>query len=227
MVFHVINRGVGRQQLFFNDDDYLAFERVIRETLEKRAMRILSYCLMPNHWHFTLWPERDGDLGKFMQLLTVTHVTRWQTNYNMVGYGHLYQGRFKSFPVETDDYFYQVNRYVERNALRANLVTKARTGSGVAFGFENSALRNIDRCFPIGRSPNLANGWSMSTSQPPNLNWKRFEEVVFGAHPMAARIGSRIQRRTLGSNLPYDLQGDPKSNKLDLSPFLPWQHGHQ
>ena len=43
----------------------------------------------------------------------------------MVGYGHLYQGRFKSFPVETDDYFYQVNRYVERNALRANLVSKA------------------------------------------------------------------------------------------------------
>jgi len=126
MVFHVINRGVGKQQLFFNDDDYLAFERVIRETLKKRPMRILSYCLMPNHWHFTMWPENDGDLGKFMQQLTVTHVTRWQKHYNMVGYGHLYQGRFKSFPVESDDYFYQVNRYVERNALRANLVTKAQ-----------------------------------------------------------------------------------------------------
>ena len=125
MVFHVINRGVGKQQLFFNDEDYLAFERVIQETLEKRPMRILSYCLMPNHWHLALWPENDGDLGKFMQRLTVTHVTRWQKNYNMVGYGHLYQGRFKSFPVETDDYFYQVNRYVERNALRANLVSKA------------------------------------------------------------------------------------------------------
>jgi len=119
MVFNVINRGVGKQQLFFNDDDYLAFERVIRERLEKRPMRILSYCLMPNHWHFTMWPENDGDLGKFMQQLTVTHVTRWQKHYNMVGYGHLYRGRFKSFPVESDDYFYQVNRYVERNALRA------------------------------------------------------------------------------------------------------------
>ncbi len=125
MVFHVINRGVGKQQLFFNDQDYLAFERVIQETLEKRPMRILSYCLMPNHWHFVLWPEDDVDLGKFMQRLTVTHVTRWQKNYNMVGNGHLYQGRFKSFPVETEDYFYQVNRYVERNALRAKLVSKA------------------------------------------------------------------------------------------------------
>jgi len=88
-------------------------------------MRILSYCLMSNHWHFVLWPENDGDLGHFMQRLTVTHVTRWQKHFNMVGHGHVYQSRFKSFPVETDDYFYQVNRYVERNALRANLVNRA------------------------------------------------------------------------------------------------------
>ncbi len=88
-------------------------------------MRILGYCLMPKHWHLVLWPEGDDDLGSFMQRLTVTHVTRWQRNYNMVGYGHVCQGRFKSFPVETDDYFYQVMRYTERNALRAKLVTKA------------------------------------------------------------------------------------------------------
>ncbi len=126
MIFHVLNRGVGKQQLFFNDDDYLAFEQVIQETLEKRPMRILSYCLMPNHWHFVLWPENDGDLGHFMQRLTVTHVTRWQKHYNMVGDGHVYQNRFKSFPVETDEYFYQVNRYVERNAQRAKLVVTAQ-----------------------------------------------------------------------------------------------------
>ena len=125
MVYHVINRGVGKKKLFFKDEDYLAFERVIVETLEKRLMRILSYCLMPNHWHFVLWPENDSDLGSFMQRLTVTHVTRWHKHYNMVGYGHVYQSRYKSFPVETEDYFYQVMRYVERNALRANLVTKA------------------------------------------------------------------------------------------------------
>ncbi len=124
-VYHVLNRRVGRQQIFFSDDDYLAFERIIVDTLEKREIRILSYCLMPNHWHFVLWPENDGDLGQFVQRLTITHVTRWQRHYNMVGYGHMYQGRFKSFPIETDDYFYQVMRYTKRNALRANLVVKA------------------------------------------------------------------------------------------------------
>jgi putative transposase len=125
MVYHVLNRGVGKNKLLYTDDDYLAFERVIADTLEKRPMRILGYCLMPNHWHFVLWPERDGDLAGFMQRLTVTHVTRWQKAHRRVGFGHVYQSRFKSFPVETDEYFYQVLRYVERNALRANLVKRA------------------------------------------------------------------------------------------------------
>ncbi len=125
MVYHVLNRGVGKQDLFYNDDDYLAFERVIQETLAKRPMRILAYCLMRNHWHFVLWPENDGDLGRFMQRLTITHATRWQKQNNMVGFGHVYQGRFKSFPVETEGYFYNVVRYVERNALRANVVRRA------------------------------------------------------------------------------------------------------
>lgn len=125
LVYHVLNRGVGRNRLFFREDDYLAFEQVIGETLEKRPMRILSYCLMPNHWHFVLWPEKTGDLAAFMHRLTVTHATRWQKHFKRVGFGHVYQGRFKSFPVATDEYFYRVNRYVERNALRANLVKRA------------------------------------------------------------------------------------------------------
>ena len=125
MVFHVLNRGVGRQRLFDKPADYAAFEELLEETLVKQPIRICSYCLMPNHWHFVLWPENDGDLAAFMQRLSVTHVTRWQKHRCRVGEGHVYQGRFKSFPVEADDYFYQVTRYVERNALRANLVEHA------------------------------------------------------------------------------------------------------
>ncbi len=125
MVFHVLNRGVGRQRLFEKPADYAAFEDVMTETLEKVPIRICSYCLMPNHWHLVLWPEEDGQLARFMQRLTVTHVTRWQSHRRRMGQGHVYQGRFKSFPVETDEYFYQLVRYVERNALRAKFVARA------------------------------------------------------------------------------------------------------
>jgi putative transposase len=125
MVYHVLNRGVGRRTLFKKNDDYLALERIIDETLRSRPMRICAYCLMPNHWHFVLWPERDDDLSAFMQQMTNTHVKRWKEHYHETGLGHLYQGRFKSFPVQTEEYFYQVVRYVERNALRAQLVQQA------------------------------------------------------------------------------------------------------
>lgn len=80
---------------------------------------------MPNHWHFVLWPENDGDLAAFMQQLTTKHVRRWQLHRGQVGYGHVYQSRYKSFPVEEEEYFYQLVRYVERNALRATLVKRA------------------------------------------------------------------------------------------------------
>lgn len=112
-------------RLFLKEADFEAFERAIEQTLETRPMRILAYCLMSNHWHMVLWPESDGDLGAFMQKLTITHARNWQINRGRVGYGHLYQGRYKSFPVQNDEHFYQVVRYVERNALRADLVRRA------------------------------------------------------------------------------------------------------
>ena len=125
MVFHVWNRAVDRKRIFAKDADYSAFERILEETLESYPMRICAYCLMPNHWHLVLWPEHDGELAAFMQRLTISHVRCWQEHRHRVGYGHLYQGRYKSFPIETDEYLYQVLRYVERNALRANLVPRA------------------------------------------------------------------------------------------------------
>jgi putative transposase len=125
MPFHVLNRGVNKQTLFYNEYDYAAFEGILSETLEKTPIRILAYCLMPNHWHFVLWPEESEQLAAFMQRLTITHATRWQKHYDRVGLGHVYQGRFKSFPIETEEYLYRVLRYVERNALRAGLVERA------------------------------------------------------------------------------------------------------
>jgi putative transposase len=124
-VFHVLNRGNERRAIFEADGDYLAFLRTLGETLERVPLRILAWCLMPNHWHLLLWPHDDGQLGQFMQRLTTTHVRRWRLFRHSVGHGHLYQGTYKSFPVEKDEHFYTVCRYVERNPLRAKLVRRA------------------------------------------------------------------------------------------------------
>lgn len=125
LVYHVLNRSVARLPLFQKPADYEAFERVLCEAHDRWPMRILAYCLMPNHWHFVLWPRKDGELTDFMRWLTNTHTMRWHAHYHTSGTGHVYQGRFKAFAVETDEYFYTVVRYVERNALRAEFVAHA------------------------------------------------------------------------------------------------------
>lgn len=124
--YHVLNRANSRMTIFRKDADYQAFERILAEALGHVAgMRLLAYCLMPNHWHLVLWPRHDGELSDFGHWLTLTHTQRWHAHYHNIGYGHLYQGRFKSFPVQEDEHLLTVCRYVERNALRAGLVKKA------------------------------------------------------------------------------------------------------
>ena len=123
--FHVLNRANARTRIFSRDADYAAFERVMRETAARKPMRILGYLIMPNHWHLVLWPEHDGELGAFMQRLTTTHVRRWHLQRKSVGCGHLYQGTYKSFPIEADEHLLAVLCYVERNALKAGLVERA------------------------------------------------------------------------------------------------------
>ena len=124
-VFHVLNRANMGATIFQTPEDYAAFERVLQEAVERTGMRLLAYCVMPNHWHLVVWPRRDGDLSKFVGWLTLTHTQRWHASHGTVGTGHLYQGRFKSFPVEPDQHFLTVCRYVEGNPLRAKLVSLA------------------------------------------------------------------------------------------------------
>ena len=125
LIYHALNRAVARATIFDDEGDYDAFLRVLAQAASRHAMRVLAYCAMPNHFHLVLWPRGDGDLSRFMRWLTMTHTQRWHAHRHSAGTGHLYQGRFKSFPVQDDGHFYTLCRYVERNALRAGLVPRA------------------------------------------------------------------------------------------------------
>ena len=126
MAYHVLNRAVGRQVLFDGSGDYKAFEQVLEQAHRRDPLRILAYCIMPNHWHLVVWPDpgRDDQLSSFMHWLTMTHTQRWHAFHGTTGTGPLYQGRFKAFPIQTDEHLWTVIRYVERNPLRAGLVPR-------------------------------------------------------------------------------------------------------
>ena len=125
-VYHLLNRAALRYRIFRTDKDFAAFERLLYEAHERfPGVRVLAWCIMANHWHLLLWPRKDGELSTFMFWLTMTHAARYRTAHHTVGYGPLYQGRFKSFVVQRDDYLLTAGRYIERNPLRAKLVPRA------------------------------------------------------------------------------------------------------
>ena len=150
MVFHVLNRGVNRRTLFYDARDYEAFVADMLETLRTRPMRICSFCLMPNHWHMVLWPERDNDITSFVHHLASLHASRWKRRHEEVGMGPLYQGRFKAFPIQTDHHFFTVVRYVERNPLRANLVNSAEAWRWSSLGQASFPLQIPISDWPVG-----------------------------------------------------------------------------
>jgi putative transposase len=126
IVYHVLNRANGRLRIFKKPADFEAFEQILAEGVDLFSMRLCGYCIMSNHWHLVLWPRTDGDLSAFMKWITVTHSHRWHRAHGTVGIGHLYQGRYKSFPVQGGAHYLTLMQYVESNPLRAKLVKHSR-----------------------------------------------------------------------------------------------------
>ena len=140
VVYHVLNRANARQTIFHGPQEYRLFEQILAQAHERVAMRTIGFCIMPNHWHLVLWPREDGDLSEFMRWMTVTHTQRHHARHKTVGTGHIYQGRFKAFPVQRREPnlsdrqagvviganpLWPLLRYVEQNPLRAGLTDRA------------------------------------------------------------------------------------------------------
>ncbi len=151
-----------RLPLFQKDDDYVAFQRVLADSLERPdAPDLLAWCLMPNHWHLVVQAGRRTNLSTWMQWVTVTHTHRWHAHTHTAGQGPLYQGRFKSFPVQEDAHFLTVCRYVEANARRAKLVKRAEAWPWCSLWVRRrgkSALRRWLQPWPVDRPRNWLAG---------------------------------------------------------------------
>jgi len=124
LIYHIINRGNGRQQVFHTEGDYRCFVDLMAEGRERYPVKLLAWCLMPNHFHLLVSPERGEDLSRWMQWVMTSHVRRYHRLYQSSG--HVWQGRYKSFVVQNDTHLLTVARYIEGNPLRASLVSSSR-----------------------------------------------------------------------------------------------------
>lgn len=198
LVYHVLNRRVMRLPLFSKDADYLAFEGILAESLERPdAPSLLAWCLMPNHWHLVVRAGKQTNLSTWMQWTTVTHTHRWHAHTQTVGEGPLYQGRFKSFVVQSDPHFLTVCRYVEANAKRAKLVRRAelwRWSSLWSRSYAGSPLRRWMQAWPVDRP----RGWLADVNEAMN------EEALALLRQSVTRgtpMGTDVWRRRIAERL--------------------------
>jgi putative transposase len=130
--YHVINRGNNQNPLFHDRADYIAFLWLIAEANDRVPLPIIGACLMPNHVHLLVRPQYDTEVADWTHWLFTTHARRYHKKY--ASSGRVWQGRFKAFVIQDDAHLLTVLRYVERNALTANLTDRAE-------GWEWGSLR--------------------------------------------------------------------------------------
>jgi putative transposase len=169
-------------------------------------MRLIAYSLMPNHFHLALWPREDGDLGQWMQWLLTTHVRRYHQHYHSSG--HVWQGRFRAFPLQEDEHLLAVIRYIERNALRANLVGRAEEWrwSSLRWWLEPGELPFLDPG-PVPRSEN----WLEVVNSPQTeAELERVRHSIRRGTPFGAEGWIRQTAITLGLESALRPQGRPR-----------------
>src|SRR5271166_4459304 len=168
---------------------------------------------MPSHWHLVVWPREDGELSRFTGWLTLTHTQRWHAHRHSTGSGHVYQGRFKSFAVQDDEHFYTVCRYVERNALRVNLMQRAedwRWGSLYRWYHGNAKEKSLLAAWPLRR---LAN-WAEEVNVPQTeAELSALRRSVNRGCPFGESFWSEQTVRRLGLESTLRPRGRPKGLK--------------
>ena len=210
LIYHVLNRANARMTIFEKDEDYVAFEQVLTEAVERSGIRLLSYCVMPNHWHLVVWPDEDGQLSDFTGWLTLTHTQRWHAHRHSAGSGHVYQGRFKSFPVQSDEHFFTVCRYVERNALKAGLVKSAEEWqwSSLYRWINGSAEeKRLLSKWPLNRKK----GWLGHVNEPlTDREYDALQKCLQRGRPFGDDNWSATQVRLLGLESTMKPRGRPR-----------------
>ncbi len=204
--YHVLNRGNGKAEVFHKPADYEAFLALFEPACKRVPMRILASCLMPNHFHLVLWPRHDGDLSRWMQWLMTSHVRRYHRHYG--GSGHIWQGRFKAFPIQRDEHLLAVLRYVERNPLRARLVRRAD-----AWRWSSLVARRANPP-PVWLSPSpvrLPSNWSSIVERPQTeAEVAALQTSIARGTPYGSESWTRVAAKRLGLQSTLRPRGRPR-----------------
>jgi putative transposase len=174
---------------------------------------VLAWCLLPNHFHLVVWTHHDGDLSRWMHWLQNTHVRRYHQHYHSSG--HLWQGRFQAFPIQHDEHLLTVLRYVERNALRANLVSRAqdwRWSSLWRRSSQDAAAREILSEWPVAEPSD----WVRRVNQAQSAaELEALRRSVVRGMPYGSEAWTQRVVRSLDLEFTVRPRGRPKKEEKD------------
>jgi putative transposase len=208
MIYHVINRGSRRGWLCETEHDFSTLERVLLESLQTVPIPLLDYCLMSNHFHLIVRPTSASELPEFMRTFSGTHGLRWRVATNTVGDGAVYQGRYKAIPVQTDEYFVQVARYVERNPLRARMVQRAEEWRWGSLWHREIARDTFPLAdWPVERPPE----WLTLVNTPQHAaEVQQIRKAVNRSYPLGNSSWRKDLAKTLGIEAVPRKRGRPR-----------------
>jgi len=155
---HIVNRGNRKSRIFLSPDDYFGFLAAMTDAAERTVVRLVAFCLMPNHFHLVLWPYKGAEISAYMQILMNAHLRDVMPRQGTTGQGHVYKGRYRNHPIHNERHFLNVCRYVESNALRAGLCERAENWPWSSLSCEGPAPDiNLLSAWPIRRPADWLN----------------------------------------------------------------------
>lgn len=199
--YHVINRGNSRAEVFHGSGDYKVFLELLASAKARYGVKIFAFCLLPNHFHLIVEPSTQTALSQFMHWLLTSHVRRYHRHYQ--GSGHVWQGRFKSFPIQRDEHLLVVLRYVLQNPVRAGLV---RTPGEWTW----SSLQTLELADPCPVDSEME--WSTAVEEPlPSQEIRALRESVNRQRPFGSSWWQGEIARRLGLESTMRARGRPKN----------------
>ncbi len=206
IVYHVLNRGNGRMGVFRKPGDYHAFLQLLLDGKAKAEIELFGFRVMPSHWHLVVRPKGDRDLAGYLSWVTNTHVKRYRAHYRRKS-GHLYQGRYRSFPVEDDVHFRTLVRYVEANPLKAKLVDRAQDWEWSSLGCGRGLKSELLDPWPVDRPRD----WLALVNQPMSrTDTLRVRASLARSRPFGGACWSREIAERLGLQYTLRPRGRPK-----------------
>jgi putative transposase len=216
---HIIQRGHNRQVVFAADDDYLYYLDNLREWKEKLGCLVHAYCLMTNHVHLVIDPgPEEGNLGQLMKRVGARQTRYVNTRERRTG--SLWEGRYKSSPISTDEYLLACCRYVELNPVRAGIVADAAdyrwSSYGMKIGKDKDDWLDSDPCY-IGLAENKAGRteiyaeWVKGTI--PDGEWRIIRQSLQrGQLTGSSRFVDEIEKK-IAKRVEFRGQGRPRNTK--------------